>query len=264
MTKHELNLIDMTPLLDVVFILLFALILNVNVSKAEEAALREAQVKVIEEQSQTIDDANATIQLQEDRILQSGGDMQDVLGQLDYLMEDNLSLSEALKTSQDLVRNKEALLDAYEAALEGVLEREVSLSDEGIQEQWLLSIQEGDMLLEEWLKKEQIAERYLFVDLRVSSLDGRIYLDELYTGINISLDTIKDQTLRQETRQALQFYLYDWLDHKEGGYSFVFVSVVSDASVTRAVIETIFDSLQGLQIAFDKDQYLINRYVRYE
>ena len=47
MKRRDSGLIDMTPLLDVVFILLFALILNVNVTKAQDRVETETREKAL-------------------------------------------------------------------------------------------------------------------------------------------------------------------------------------------------------------------------
>lgn len=156
------------------------------------------------------------------------------------------------------------MIEAYSKSLSEVLERQVELAQSNEEVPWLESEIEEALLLEEWLRYEQISERYLFVDLHITSVDGRIYLEDTYTGVNIEPSVLSDDEARRRVKEELQFYIYDWLDHKEGGYSFIFVSVITDEEVKRAVVEVVFDSLQGLQTSFDKDRYLINRFVTYE
>lgn len=248
MRRHSNGLIDMTSLLDVVFILLFALIMNVNVSKAEDAQMITKQNQTIQSLEVLITDSEEKVKAQAD------------------------TLAEELKTSNDMAvaldraekqsENRRELLEAYEEALSEVLNRQVKLSQEDISEAWLKNIEEETALVEAWVKYQQIAERYLFVDIRVSGDDGRIYLDESYTGVNITHEVAVNPLDRREAIEALRFFIVDWLDHKEGGYSFVFVTVVEEDSITRAVAQSVFDGLQGIQTMFDKDYYLINRYVK--
>lgn len=254
MRRGEPGLIDLTPLLDVVFILLFALILNVNVTRAQDQeasdnreALLTAELTSTNQALKAADDHLANL---EEMLVQSGG-------------ETDLA-EEQLTASQEAYKRQEDLIKAYSQALGDLLNKEVNLMETDLPDGWQVSDAEAQVLVEEWLKYQQIGERYLFVDVWVSDTDGRVYIDETYTGINIEAQSLGVSEVRDALKEELQNYLLDWLDHKAGGYTFVFVSVVSDKEVKRAVIELVFDGLQGLQTAFDKDRYLINRFVTYK
>lgn len=261
MRRRDSGLIDMTPLLDVVFILLFALILNVNVTKAEDrkaAEMREgalsSQLASTEADAESAYGELATIKAS---LTQSELEALQVSDQLNMT-------EEALAQAEEVSEQRRAQMAAYSKALSQTLKREVSLMAQDVPEDWVVSDLEAQHLVEHWLKYQQIGERYLFLDLRINSSDGRIYLDELYSGVNMDVASITDPESRKSLKEELQYYIYDWLDHKAGGYTFIFVSVVTDQEVKRAVVETVFDSLQGLQTSFDKDSYLINRFIIYE
>jgi len=68
MKRPKSGLIDMTPLLDVVFILLFALILNVNVTRAKDKV--EAEAAVAEVESQLAETNQDNRRLERERALQ--------------------------------------------------------------------------------------------------------------------------------------------------------------------------------------------------
>ena len=261
MKRRENGLIDMTPLLDVVFILLFALILNVNVTKAME---KEAAEEVAESLRETIDSREESIRTLEENLTEAEKVLEESITRSSEWATELELREEALKQAIEVSEEKSKIMEAYAASLAKVLERQVALAASDIDDSWLESEIEEVQLLEEWLKFKQISERYLFVDLRITSVDGRIYLEDDYTGVNIEPHMLSDDEVRRRVKEDLQFYIYDWLDHKEGGYSFIFVSVVTDEEVRRAVVEVVFDSLQGLQTSFDKDRYLINRFVTYE
>ncbi len=261
MKRRDSGLIDMTPLLDVVFILLFALILNVNVTKAQDRVETETREKALttELESAESEAKGALLELATLRDTLSQSELESV-----DIKEQLISTEEALEDLEEVARARAELLEAYAEALSETLNKEVRLLEEDVPDEWMVSDLEAEALIEEWLKYQQIGERYLFADLKISSTDGRIYFEEVYTGVNIQVTSLSDPQLRRELKEELQYYIYDWLDHKAGGYTFVFVSVISDEEVKRAVVEVVFDSLQGLQTSFDKDSYLINRFVTYE
>lgn len=254
MRRRESGLIDMTPLLDVVFILLFALILNVNVSKAQDQKEAQAREDVL----------TSELKAKESEVLSARADLLDIKDKLNQSGEDAADLIEQLLASEEAFQGRGEVLEAYSKALAIRLNKEIALSENDLPEDWQVSDAEAEVLVEEWLKYQQIGERYLFVDLSISHTDGRIYLDETYTGVNMEVTALADDVTRNALKEDLQYYIYDWLDHKAGGYTFVFVSVMTDKEVKRAVVETVFDSLQGLQTSFEKDRYLINRFVTYE
>jgi len=261
MKRRENGLIDMTPLLDVVFILLFALILNVNVTKAEEKEARDQVEATLRTSIETKEEAIASLEEDLSELEKSLEASNKTASEwVAELKSKEAALAQALEASSE----KTKLMEAYAKSLSEVLERQVELATSDLEEPWIESEIEEVQLLEEWLKYKQISERYLFVDLHISSSDGRIYLEDDYTEVNIEPSMLANDEARRRLKEDLQLYIYDWLDHKEGGYSFIFVSVVTDEEVRRAVVEVVFDSLQGLQTSFDKDRYLINRFVTYE
>jgi biopolymer transport protein ExbD len=242
--------IDMTPLLDVVFILIFALIMNVSISKAEDQEKLEAHQEAMSEMVMTI------------------GDLKDEIENSDLANVEAQALIEGL---EDLVDHKTMVIETKNSELEAISEiikelitDEMNAEDDQ-QNLTVLSqmIQQGD-LAEAWLKYEQIADKYLFVDLKISNENGRIYIDDVYTTINIEKYDAVIKEDKEGKVATLSSYLYNWLDHKEGGYSFVFVTVTSEDKVSRAAINLVFEALGRLQPSFDQDYYMINKYVTYE
>ncbi|PKM57851.1 MAG: hypothetical protein CVU98_04030 [Firmicutes bacterium HGW-Firmicutes-3] len=236
MKRHRDHAIDMTPLLDVVFILLFALIMNVTFAQAEDEAVitgQGAQIIALE-QEKTILKSQKTIleeqiAIREARVLEQ---------------EDKFSgLSEAL---ENLVNKDIQNLDNPETikSLEAMLE-------------------EGD-LVDTWLKYQQVADKYLFIEIKITNDKGRTYLNGNYTGINIDQFDVIDREVRNEKIASLSSHILNWLDHRQGGYSFVFVTLVSEDEVTRAATNVLHDALNRLQLSFNKDYYMINKYIRYE
>ena len=253
MRKGNRALIDMTPLLDVVFILLFALIINVNVTRAEDAS--QVQEALMQQEALEVEVETLEEKLQESQRLRDSSE--------EAYEAAVASLEAELDAQGSSAGDKQAIIDAYEHSLSETLDRQVELYEDAIPMEWLVTPEEEKVLLEEWLKHQQIAERYLFVELRISEDGGRVYLEEEYAGVNLTVDDLRKPQQRQDKISELGVFIFDWLDHKEGGYGFIFVTVAAPSDTTRGVVETAFDTLQGLQTSFERDQYLINRYVRY-
>lgn len=231
MKRLNRQAVEMTPLLDVVFILLFALILNVNVSKAKD----EAEIEALEAENEVLIASEVSLekQLEEANMSES-----DYLSQL-------LQARDALADLEDHSKNQEAVLAQIQEQVKAIE------ASEGIE-------------IDEWLKYEQIVDRYLFVEVLIESGDGRIYVNEDYTGVNVLAKAIVNKDIKDEKQADLAGYLYDWLDHKDGGYSFVFITVVADSQVKRASTELVFDTLSIMQPEFDTEQFMVNRYISYK
>ncbi len=226
----------MTPLLDVVFILLFALIMNVTVAQAEDEAVitnQGAQIVALE-QEKTI------------------------------LEEQKTTLEEAIVIKEEHVRNNEEKLNALSVALENLVNKDIlNLEDPETIKSLEAMFEEGD-LVDTWLRYQQVADKYLFVEIKITNDHGRTYLNGNYTGINIDQPDVIDREVRSEKVASLSSYILNWLDHRQGGYSFVFVTLVSEDEVTRAATNVLQDALNRLQLSFNKDYYMINKYIRYE
>jgi len=248
--------IDITPLLDVVFILLFALMINVSVAKAEDTEKLEGQTKALE----VIEERNTLLL---EALQQEKSDTNKINQSLEK-MKEALLLSEAMVTSQKFqIENQKIEIDAFIQALSELLEEEAINMEDELDSKMLAKLKKEGVLLDQWLKYQQIAKRYLFVDVRLSNKEGRVYVGEIYTQVAIEREDLTNKVSRDEKIKALSEFLFNWLDHKEGGYSFVFVTVEGEEGVTRGSIKIIFDALNILQPTFDQDYYLINKYVRY-
>ncbi len=250
-------MVDMTSLLDVVFILLFALIMNVNITRAEDKEALEIAEAALVQNMEENDQLRSSLEVSE----------MDASEQSEALQAAN----EAIDTLEDKLVNQKAVMDQRQAILDvlseqlsDLLQQEVSLKSEDIPDEWLAELDSEGVLVEEWLKYKQIAERYLFVEVEIEGEFGRVYVDGEYTKINLEYDIVKIKEQRIELEEELGSYMLDWLDHKVGGYSFIFVSVTADEDVDRESRLALFNALQKLQTAFDKEQYLINQFVNYQ
>jgi hypothetical protein len=226
----------MTPLLDVVFILLFALIMNVTVAQAEDEAV----------------------------ITNQGAEIVALEQEITLLESQKISLEEELVIKEEQVRNREEQLSGLSEALENLVNKDIqNLEDPQTIKSLEAMLEEGD-LVDTWLKYQQVADKYLFVEIKITNDKGRTYLNDVYTGINIDQSDVIDRDVRSEKVASLSSYMLNWLDHRQGGYSFVFVTVVSEDKVTRAANNVLQDALNRLQLSFNKDYYMINKYIRYE
>ncbi len=156
------------------------------------------------------------------------------------------------------------MLADYEASLRKILEAEGEAYEGDLDDGFFKTLEEEKVLLDKWLKYEQIGERYLFAEVSITNSDGRVYIEDTHTGVNLDWRDAVNKEVKKEKMDDLSGFLYNWLDHKDGGYSFVFVTVVVEDRVTRAAVEIIFDTLDGMQSSFDKDTYLINRHIVYQ
>lgn len=253
MRRSREGVIDLTPLLDVVFILIFALMMNVQVQVAKEKEAARVEVQAL---SVTLDEAREDLTaITKERDGLSGhlfeiegrnADLQDTLEAYAQVMEEQKDQLEALD---------EAFRDLDIAGVDGVVTSKGTSN-------YAKSV--GQPLAESWLMYNQIAEKFTILDIRLASESGRIYLDDTYTKIDIPLEVLLDPIARAQAGEDLKLYILNELDHKKGGYGFLFVTLHSDREVTRLGVNTLVDALWELQTSFDKDQYSVSRYVFYD
>jgi len=236
MKRHRENTIDMTPLLDVVFILLFALIMNVTVAQAEdEAVIKDQGMQIVDlEQEKTI------------------------------LERQKTTLEEQIVFKEESFRNKEDKLSGIAEVLGKLVNKDLqNLEDPETIKSLEAMLEEGD-LVDTWLRYQQVSDKYLFIEIKITNDKGRTYLNGNYTGINIDQPDVIDREVRSEKVASLSSHILNWLDHRQGGYSFVFITLVSEDEVTRAATNVLQDALNRLQLSFNKDYYMMNKYIRYE
>lgn len=256
MKRNKTQIVEMTPLLDVVFILLFALMLNTSVAKAideEEIAEKKIEISVIENRNNMLEEKL------EERIVENSEN-----GQSLEEIREELKLSQELSVSQELqIENQKIQIDRFTKSLSELIKEEAIAMEDDLDNKLLEKLKKEGVVLDRWLKYEQIAKRYLFVEIKLSNKEGRVYIDDTYTNISITREDLSNNTSKDEKIKGLSEFLFNWLDHKEGGYSFVFMTLRAEEGVTRGSVEIVFDALNVLQPIFEQDYYLINKYVTY-
>lgn len=264
MRQSRIPQVELTPLLDVVFILIFALMLNVNVTKAQDDAKIEemdAAIEALEIDNQELNELAEQL----NKTIDAANDLNsDLVDSLDEATDENVRLTDISSEQSEKLHNQREQMEAFEASLLEMIGKELSDYDGEIDEAFFEDVMQEKILLNEWLKYEQISERYLFVEVRISNIDGRVYINDTYAGIGFQFEDVLNTEIKREKQGELKAFLYDWLDHTEGGYNFVFVTVTAESNVTRAAREMVYDALGEMQPSFDNDQFLINKYTKYQ
>lgn len=257
MKRRREAVVEMTPLLDVVFILLFALMLNVNVSKAKD----DAEIDDLEVQVAMLEASESSLMESLDEVTSSRLSYVEKLkaAQSENSTLDKLSKEQLLKLSEQTQQFEE-----FDDLFMELITKEIESFDGEIDTEFIEAIADEGLVIKEWLKYEQIGERYLFAEVSISNTDGRVYIDDTYTGVNIERRDAINNEVKKEKINELSGFIYNWLDHKEGGYSFIFITVVAESKVTRSATEIIYDTLGSMQPSFDQNQYLINKYIAFK
>lgn len=257
MKQSKIPQVELTPLLDVVFILIFALMLNVNVTKAQD----EATIDALE---QSVESAEATLESLDAALEGSEADNAELVSALKVAEDENVRLSAIATEQSEKLHHQKEQVETLEASLLDIIGKELSDYDGELNEAFFDDVVKEHVLLNQWLQYEQISERYLFVEVLISNINGRVYINNTYAGVGFEYEDVLNQELKKEKQADLKAFFYDWLDHIESGYSFVFVTVAAESNVTRAAREMVYDTLGEMQPYFDNDQFLINRYTRYQ
>lgn len=220
------SIIDLTPLLDVILILLFAFMLNSNdIYQAQETSITNEVEK---------NDLLST-QLQKQSIL------------LQELKDQNVELNINLDTAkEELSTLREEKNNWYDSLASQLPETQSeNLSSDAIT---------AANLNEHLQKYDAIRKKYFFVDVELRNDDGKIYINLEDTKVSILEEELKTASSKTAKKDSLKNLLSNYLEDRQGGYTFALISLKEDGRVRRAQYNLMWEVIKELQSELGSDK----------
>jgi len=213
--------VDLTPLLDVVLILLFALLLNMSAEqdtyKAKASDLDEqlGQVNVEKaELEQLLNDANVQVyELQTD---------------LETMSEQSEVIDEAIVTwlTNEDIRNKELMTSTE---IKGLFEK--------------------DKTNQSLYKMNYIANQFFFIDISFNTEElHQVIINDIDTNVQLTIEKRNNQEQLKIAYDAIYDAVEKEMTSKKGGYSYILFTLKDNGKVNRYAYDFVWGILKDIEL----------------
>lgn len=239
--------LDLTPLLDVVLILLFAFMLNINAASSEKDSKLNGEHELNNELQATIDEKDKQIKDLKNNIL-------DLEKEVDNL-NDNID-----EMSFDIANEKDTLLDVSENLAKWFSDNEETLEDIADSKD-IDKLIDDDSILKQLHKYEAISKKYFFIDIKLKSTQNKLFINEQDMSTYITLEEIDSKEGRSNKKEQIKDIIEKVIDDREGGYTFILITLSEEDHVYRYAFNLVWDAIKDIQQKHGTDKIFKTKYV---
>jgi biopolymer transport protein ExbD len=231
---------DLTPLLDIVLILLFAFMLNVNAGSTEKE-------NMLHDEQQLNNKLVDTIKSKDNEI----SNLKEEIGTLNKKIDE---------MSFDISNEKESLIN-ISTNLARWFNTNKDMLNQISTNKNIEKLADKDSILEQLHKYEAISKKYFFVDIVLKSTQNKLFINGEDTNTFISLDEVISPESRKNKKEQIKDIIENVIDNKEGGYTFVLITLKEEDHVYRYAFTVVWDAIKEIQQKHGTDKIFKTKYV---
>jgi regulator of replication initiation timing len=250
--KKEID-IDITALLDVLLIVLFAVLLNVNTAVNEQSNELEEigmQLEALENEKASLIDENNQLSKENE-----------------FLSNELASLNTQLIEAENSYVIKYNNLETIAEGLSEWLNISEDMINEMIYTNSSIDFQSSNAdtsdtnaLIENIFKYEVITQKFVFIDLTVEGTENKVYINDQYT-MSISSDEWYDESLRYTTIDKLSSAIDNYINNIDGGYSFILITYEHGDDVYAYVSNVLSNAIDDVRSHYQDEKILETEYI---
>lgn len=222
------SLVDLTPLLDVVFILLFAFLMSLSLEKNRSD-------EKVEELTATVSTTSQALELSEEKNDQLQTANERLVEQQQVLNESFIQWFTDEGSVVDLLDNPQV----------------ASLFDQNKTEESLY-------------KMDFIANQFYFVDVKVDAVHRyKVLINDAETDLQLNEALFSDMTGKEQMKDMLFVELEKVLRSKQGGYRYVLLTLTDDGTMYKYAFDLIWTVFGELETKYGTDQVFKLQYLSY-
>jgi biopolymer transport protein ExbD len=239
--------LDLTPLLDVVLILLFAFMLNVNVATSEKDIKIQEKNQINATLKETINDKNEHIKQLQSNIKN--------LNQMINKLQDNMD-----ELSFDTANEKETIKKISNNLAKWFKDNQYKL-DNITNEDSINSLIDEDSLLKQLSKYETISKKYFFIDIKLKSSSNKLFINGEDAKTFISLEEILTDDDKNNKKEQVKDIIEKVIDNREGGYTFILITLSEEDNVYRYAYTLVWEAIKDIEQKHGTDKIFKAKYV---
>jgi|GEM_PF-1035380 len=247
--------LELTPLLDVVLIILFVfmMLLASKVNESEETR-KEAEETVAVAQD-NLNNALVDIEELEDENIKLNEEIT-ALKQSNELTSEQLDKQRQIsQEQQDTAENLSKAIAEFIKANEDEVKQLLDENENAPSTKMLKTITSAEDIAEELLKFEALSRQFYFIDLELKTSNNRIYINDKSTSLGISFDEVKEDDDKQDKVNEIKNLIEEDMEKRQGGSQMVFVTLkVHDREVYQYAWQVVWDAIGEIQEKYGTDK----------
>ncbi len=237
------SIIELTSLLDIILILLFAFMLNMNTA------------------GESLHEENLQLKEQTTFLTGERQGLQTELDQLQTQMEAmQFTHEKEKKTLGELAKGIARFLEVEEEELLSALEL-VESNDYERMERMLNQVTERGQIVKELWKHEMLVKRFYFIEVGLKHSTNQLYINDSQTTVTIHHDELKNSPDRINKKEKIKDTIERFINEREGGIGMMVISLtLLDQEVYQYAYEITWEAIKELQEKYGTDKVFITEY----
>lgn len=244
--KTRKSTLELTPLLDVVLIILFVFMMLLAQQMAESADIKEraeTDVETMEAEMLAAQDSLESLQEEYDALLATSEMTAEELARTKDTSEKQQD------TAENLAKAVAEFIDANEDDIQKLLDDNDAPSKE------MLDNMSTEDIAAELLKYEAISRQFYFIDIELKTSANRLYINNESTSLGISFDQVSDDAGKANKIEAIKSLIETDIEKRQGGAQMVFITLrVSDDEVYQYAWEVVWSAIGEIQEKYGTDK----------
>lgn len=247
--------LDLTPLLDVILIILFVFMMML----AQQVQQSTAQAAADNEK---VDAAEESLSISENSLAKATEYINELEKSLEELEAISAITAQEQKKQKALMDEQTQTLDNATAALamfmvatDSDIQKLLNDNKTQVSDKLLNEITSPALITKHLLKYEALRKQFYFIDIELKGKNNRVYINNSSTTLGISYDETKDTQTRTAKVKDIQNKIEDNLENRQGGANMVFITLsVYDANVYQYAWEIVWEAIGQVQEKYGTDK----------
>jgi biopolymer transport protein ExbD len=234
-------LIDLTPLLDIVLIILFAFMLNANAHFANA------------------DNKNEELSKQEQKLLNENQQLADKVKNLEQeISQTNFYRNKEKEFYKDLTAAYFNSLDKNKDEIDKLLNQLDTIKKDEVIEQFEKLLNEK-VLVKEMIKYQEISKRVFFLEVGIATAQNQIYLNSKPTNFFVILP--EDKGKKEDMKQKIIDLIDNEISSQQGGVGMVLIGLTwLDDEVDKDAYDLVWSAIKGLENTYGNTRFFKTEY----
>lgn len=245
--------LELTPLLDVVLIILFVFMMLLANQVNESTQIKREAADSIESMQDDMDTALSDlsdIQGELENLNEEYDELLDSYNMTEQeLLEQKILADEQQESAEDLAKAVAEFIDFEEYDIKKLLDANDVASSE------LLDNMSIDNIAEELLKYEALSRQFYFIDIELKSTNNRLFINDAGTSLGMSTEQLNDEEYISGKVNEIKDLIEENLEDRQGGSQMVFVTLkVYDREVQHRAWQIAWDAIGQIQEKYGTDK----------
>ena len=247
--------IELNALLDVILLLIFVLILNMNMANSK----KNEEINQVNDQYEQILQQNKIAEQKYKDLTRENKNLKELIQeQSESLKEvENMRLAYSIEKQSidNLVKGISRFLHLDDGEMKTLLTTSENLDDKNLMEQLSKIINEKD-IIKQLEKYETISKKFFYVEIEIATNNNRLYINKRATNVYITKQETTDAILLNNKKEQIKDEIEKAINDRDGGYSMILVSLgITDEEVYQYAYEVVWHSIKELENKYGTQKF---------